>query len=178
MPVLITAGLSPESYRLERILGEARTEKRETRSGERDAQPVVFADVSELPQLPGKTSLVIPHYDSPSFVHETLKACLDLGITKVYPLRIGEIRELAKARDLFDEYQIRLMIPSNEWLDKKANKVAQKAGEISVLDGGMLVAGVAVGNDMQLKNETGVFSRATKEQKTEYSLYLVNDAGI
>lgn len=171
MPVLITAGMSAEAYRLERILKEAGNEKWETRA-------VVFADDSPLPQVPGRESLVLPPYNSASFVHETLKACLDLGIGRLYPLKWGEVRELAKARELFAEYQVTLMIPSDEWIKSNKEIGCQRGENVCVMDNGQVVAGIALPDENLLINETGVFTWATKSDKIEYCLYLVEDAGI
>ncbi|MEJ7695035.1 hypothetical protein [Daejeonella sp.] len=163
MPVLITAGLSPEAYRLKRILA---------------IDEVVFADQSPLPQIPGSRSLVIPPYTSSSFVHEVLKGCLDLGITKIYPLQAGEVTELSKARSLFLEYNVKLIIPSEEWLKNHEPLVKGSAEDITVLEEGTTVAAEGVSDTISLNNETGVFSGATNGQNTEYCLYLIEDAGI
>ncbi len=163
MPVLITAGLSQEAYRLKRILDNAE---------------VVFADSSPLPQIPGTKSLVLPPYTSSSFVHEVLKACLDLGITKVYPLKSGEVRELAKARLLFAEYQVTLILPSDEWLRNNEVTGAPRDAAITVVEDGIAVAGTDLPEPLSINKETGIFTWATRDQKTEYSLYLVEDAGI
>ncbi len=158
MPVLITAGLSPEAYRLQRIL---------------NAKDVVFADASQLPQIPGTRSVVLPAADSPSFVHEALKACLDLDITTVYPLKRAEVVELAKARELFFEYNISLMIPSDNWLQDTNSPKTGKAEQVSVLENGSLIAGDSLPEDSSITDETGVFCWASHGQRTEYSLYLV-----
>lgn len=157
MPVLISGGLSPEAYRLQRILNRV---------------DVVFADETELPLFSKRLSLVLPAYRSTSFVHEMLKSCLDHGITHVYPLKRGEVVELSKARDLFSEYRVVLMIPSDNWL-KNEQHVSAKGENITILEHGNFLAGEALIESDLLKNETGVFSWATGGQKTEYSLYLV-----
>ncbi len=163
MPVLITAGLSPEAYRLKRIL---------------NIKEVVFADQSPLPRIPGNDSLVIPSYTSPSFVHEVLKGCLDLGITKIYPLKPGEVIELSKARYLFLEYNVMLIIPSDDWL-KNNNQLFKGSGSnITVLEDGKPAAGDALPGNLSIYKETGIFAWATNGQKMEYGLYLSEDAGI
>lgn len=163
MPVLITAGLSQEAYRLKRIL---------------NINEVVFADESPLPQIPGGKSLIIPPHTSVSFVHEVLKACLDLHITKVYPLKFGEVIELSKARSLFLEYNIALIIPSVEWLKYNVQAINGSVDNITVVEEGAAVAGAKLPDSLALDKETGIFAWATNGQKKEYSLYLVEDAGV
>ena len=158
MPVLITAGLSPEAYRLQRIL---------------DIKDVVFADVRTIPKIPNSRSIVLPPHTSSSFVHEMLKSCLDLGITRVYPLNLGEVIELSKARTLFSEYNIFLIIPSDNWLESSFRQNALRGDHITVLEQGLVVAGNMLTDNYALNNETGVFKRATSGLKMEYSLYLV-----
>ena len=158
MPVLITAGLSPEAYRLQRIL---------------DIKDVVFADVSTIPKIPNSRSIVLPPHRSSSFVHEMLKSCLDLGITRVYPLNLGEVIELSKARTLFSEYNIFLIIPSEFWIKDNFRQNNLRGDHVSVLEHGLVVAGNTLTDNYALNNETGVFKRATSGPKKEYCLYLV-----
>lgn len=157
MPVLITAGLSPEAYRLQRIL---------------DIKDVVFADVSTIPKIPNSLSIVLPPHTSSSFVHEMLKSCLDLGITRVYPLNLGEVIELSKARTLFSEYNIFLIIPSEFWIQDNFRQNNLRGDHVSVLEHGLVVAGNTLTDNYALNNETGVFKWETLGPKKEYSLYL------
>ena len=157
MPVLITAGLSPEAYRLQRIL---------------DIKDVVFADVSTIPKIPNSRSIVLPPHTSSSFVHEMLKSCLDLGVTRVYPLNLGEVIELSKARTLFSEYNIFLIIPSEFWIQDNFRQNNLRGDHVSVLEHGVVVAGSKLTDNYLLNSETGVFKWATLGPKEEYSLYL------
>lgn len=157
MPVLISCGLSPEAYRLQRIL---------------NTEDVVFADETELPFFSNRLSLVLPAHTSSSFVHEMLKSCLDHQISHVYPLKWGEILELSKARDLFYEYGVVLMIPSEHWIKGINHQSSEKAENITVIENGKVLAGNSP-TDNALNNETGVFTWATLDQNLEYSLYLV-----
>lgn len=157
MPVLISCGLSPEAYRLQRIL---------------NTEDVVFADESELPFFSNRLSLVLPAYTFSSFVHEMLKSCLDYQISHIYPLKWGEILELSKARELFSEFGVILMIPSDDWIKGRNHQNSAKAENITVIENGKVLAGTAP-TDNALINETGVFTWATLDQNLEYSLYLV-----
>lgn len=163
MPVLITAGLHPEAYRLQRII---------------NLENVFFADETELPYIPGIRSIVLPNYRSVSFIHEILKACLDNDIYMIYPLKMGEIIELAGARLLFSEYNIRLIIPSDHWMQNNLVRTPLRHSNISVLENGELKAGNAPEIQILSSNETGIFTWENILGKIEYNLYLVRDAGI
>ncbi len=158
MPVLITSGLSPEAWRLNRVL---------------DNPEVLFADESQLPNVPGMKSVVLPPYHSASYIHETLKACLDHDIDRVYPLKWGEVRELAKARALYSEYNIRLMIPSDSWLENRQEPAVINTANIAVIEDGILIAGDAPKEGILLTGETGIFSWATQSDEIQYSLYII-----
>ncbi len=101
MAILITSASFSTAYKLERSLNES---------------PVYFAEQIEMPVIPGKKYIRIPEVSSPVFTSEILKICLDNQIVKIYPLRKAEIRELLKADQLFQEYGITIIIPSNEWI--------------------------------------------------------------
>lgn len=163
MSVLITAGLYPEAYRLQRII---------------NLEDVFFADETELPYIPGIKSFVLPHYHSISFIHEILKTCLDNDIYMIYPLKMGEIVELSGARLLFTEYNIKVMIPSDNWLQNNLVHAPLKHSNICVLENGELKAGNYPKIQSFFKKETGVFTWEYKEGKVGYNLYLVEDAGI
>lgn len=99
MAILITSAAESAAFRLERILCKS---------------DVIFADQQPLPLLSGRLFLQIPSPDSGTFTHEILKICMDYGVNEIYPLKDGEIRELSNARQLFEEYGIKLMIPPSE----------------------------------------------------------------
>lgn len=161
MPVLITAGLYPEAYRLQRVLS---------------LQDVFFCDEKELPRIPGIKSMVLPSYTSPSFAHELLKGCLDNAIDMIYPLKRGEILELSHARQLFLEYNIGLMIPSDKWLKYDLSDKSLMHSTIAVLKNGELLAGHLPGSPFEPVVETGIFTWASLNGKMEYCLYLAEDA--
>lgn len=97
--ILITAAASVQAYILEKNLDQG--------------QNIFFADSADLPEvmLQKKKFVKIPDAGSPSFAHEFLTCCLDLSVNVVFVLRKSELEVLAEARQLFDEYGIRLMIP-------------------------------------------------------------------
>ena len=101
MAILITAASFAVAYKLERFLNESE---------------VYFAEQIEMPAIPGKKFIRIPDASSPIFTSEMLKICLDNQIVKIFPLRESEIKELSKADQLFKEYGISIIMPSNDWI--------------------------------------------------------------
>lgn len=156
MAVLITAGLSQEAYRLQRVL---------------DLQDAVFADEQNMPAIPGRKWITIVPYHSISFAHEMLKTCLDNDIDTVYPLKREEVTELSRASQLFSEFDIRLMVPSGAWLDENQYNNFPASG-FFVLQNGAYAGGTIPEEQISLFNETGIFTRATIEGKMMYSLYV------
>lgn len=164
MPFLITAGLNPEAYRLQRVL---------------NADNIIFSDQVTMPAIAGRENLVLPNSNSPSYAHEALKACLDYNVTKFYPLKGAEIIELAKSRQLFIEYGIELIIPSDDWLKNNALVRTLNSGNIFVMENGIVTHGDLPGGFEVLPDgENGIFCWATRDNKTEYSIYIIEDAGI
>ena len=101
MAILITAASFAVAYKLERYLNESE---------------VYLAEQIEMPAIPGKKFVCIPAASSPTFISEMLKICLDNQIVKIFPLKKSEIKELSEANQLFNEYGINIIIPSDEWI--------------------------------------------------------------
>lgn len=120
MNILITAASAAQAYQLQRLLGST--------------DIFFLADFVELPQvmLKDKKFIKIPAGDSSSFAHLLLTICLDQQIAKVYPLRKAEIVALSEARQLFDEYGIKIMVPDKTHLQGLFNKGIK--GKIIVKD--------------------------------------------
>lgn len=96
MNILITGATTARAFQLERQLNRP--------------DEIILADSAELPAflLKSKRFLKIPGENSPSFVHELLALCLDEHIDEVYPLKEHEVEALNNARQLFEEYGIRI----------------------------------------------------------------------
>jgi hypothetical protein len=62
-----------------------------------------------------------------------LAICLDLDINQVYPLKKAEVLALAEARQLFDEYGIRVMVPELG-IAKDLFSESNNKGEIMIKD--------------------------------------------
>lgn len=100
MKILITGAANPQAYQVKKLF-----------TGE---HVLVLGDSMDLPEfmLKTKTMLKLPAVDSASFAHEVLTLCLDEQIDLLVPLRQAELLPLAKARILFEEYGIALVVPS------------------------------------------------------------------
>lgn len=99
MKILITAGTTGFAHKLKRLLDKGNV--------------FIFADQEEMPAFVSNYSFIrIPAGGSFSFTHELLKCCLDEEIDYVFPLRKAEIKSLAEAAQLFEEYGIKVVIPA------------------------------------------------------------------
>lgn len=102
--VLITSGISAFSQRVAKLFPD----------GE-----LFFADSSPIPApfIKSGKHIPIPSPEKATFIHEVLKICLDLSITKLLPLKEGELMPLAKSIALFEEYGVSILVPSVESLN-------------------------------------------------------------
>lgn len=99
--ILITAANSAPAYKLKNQLS---------------SDYVVMGDHLDLPDFmlkPGKL-IRLPDPQSPSYTHEMLTLCLDMGVDNVYLFREPEITLLLKAETLFNEYNIKILVKGNE----------------------------------------------------------------
>jgi hypothetical protein len=161
MSILITGAANSAAYRLARLL---------------DYEDVFFADVVEVPSIPGRKIRCIPDPSSTSYAHKILTFCLDNGIYTIYPLHLNEVLELSKARQLFLEYGISVIIPSDEWLKNNSNVSPFNPYNIVVLEKGIVRAvGSADAFSDILKEGNGIFNWILKEGKIIYSLFVVEE---
>lgn len=106
MNILITGATTSKAYQLERLLNRP--------------EDIILADSAELPafMLKSKRFLRIPDENASTFVHEVLALCLDHDVKEVYPLKPQEIAGLVSARQLFEEYGIRVVTPDDYSFEK------------------------------------------------------------
>lgn len=143
MSVLITAANDSAAFRLARIL---------------NIDDICYASDMDMPVMFGKRFLKIPSADSPSFTHEVLKICLDNRITEIFPLKQNEIKELSASRQLFEEFGIKLVIPSIKWIEKRLNDLPLRSSNIFVMINGTVCSGKSPVNDILPEDEdNGVF---------------------
>ena len=72
---------------------------------------VVLADYDEMPNSPRFISL--GEKNEETVAHTILSNCLDEGIDMILPLRNFEISPLAKAKVLFDEFNVEILLPND-----------------------------------------------------------------
>jgi hypothetical protein len=119
--ILITAASTAQAHKLSRFV---------------DAREKVFlGDSEDLPgiSLGNKLFTKIPPSNSASFSHLLLAICLDLNINQVFPLKKAEVLALAEARQLFDEYGIKVMVPERR-IAEDLFSISIKKGEIIIKD--------------------------------------------
>jgi hypothetical protein len=164
MPILITGASNAQAYKLERLLNEP---------------DVIFADDQDNSHLKyaGKKIVSIPPGNSSSYAHEVLKACLDLGITKIYPLYLDEIKAFAEANQLFTEYGIKVIAPGFDFVKKLDSATVTATGEFVIVEEGQVVAGKLPPNfNLPQSLLTGIFSLDTDNQEPEIKLFAIHYA--
>ncbi|WP_423148136.1 hypothetical protein [Rubrolithibacter danxiaensis] len=161
MNILITGSTFANAYKLKRLL-------------ERE-NSVFLADATELPEflLKGSSFIKIPGAHSNTFVHEMLKICLDNSIERVYPLLKQEIKALADAIQLFEEYGIELMIPAKDQIAELLPLEVYSGREIVVIAHGECVATTAANNPkIPADTERGVFW--TNKENTAFNIFTAD----
>jgi len=101
---LITSANSAEAYRLKNKL---------------NSEDIILGDYLDLPafMLSSANMIRLPDPKSIAYVHEMLTLCLDNQIDTVYVIREEEKLPLDIARQLFCEYDIKI-ISTNELMNK------------------------------------------------------------
>lgn len=97
MYTLITAANSSEAYSLKSSLS---------------ADHILLGDYLELPDLLIRSGKVIslPDPQNVAYTHKMLAICLDRDIDTIYTLRVQEKQLLLEAKQLFDEYGIKIKV--------------------------------------------------------------------
>ncbi|MEO6521451.1 MAG: hypothetical protein ABIN91_07235 [Mucilaginibacter sp.] len=151
MNVLITAANSAQAQQLKNILA---------------IDDVILGDHYDMPELLVKSGkmVVTPNPKSSAFVHQMLALCLDKQIDKLYPLRRAELLPLAEARQLFEEFDITLVVPS---VNTIANNIPHKVigGRVVIVEKGRVVEGDFLNAVALLQDKTlnGVFKVNTED---------------
>ena len=159
MSVLITAATNSAAFQLARIL---------------KTEDIWFASDMDIPVLAEKRFLNIPSTHSSSFIHEVLKICLDHQIIEIYPLLPDEIVELSKSRQLFEEFDIKLVIPSIKWIETRLNDLPFLSSNLFVLIDGTVCAGNTTKESTLLFNEkNGVFQWELRNNQLIFGSFIV-----
>jgi len=159
MSVLITAATNSAAFRLARIL---------------NGKDVCFASDMDMPVLAGKRFIKIPTTDSSSFIHEVLKICLDYNIKEIYPLLRDEIVEFSKSQQLFEEFDIKLVIPSIQWIQTRLNDFPFISSNLFVMIDGNVCAGNISHKSTSLFDEkNGVFQWELRNDQLIFGSFIV-----
>jgi len=143
---LITAANSAQAQQLKNLL---------------PVDDVLLGDYQDIPEIFVKSGkmVITPNPKSTAFIHQMLALCLDKQINKLYVLRREELLPLAEAHQLFDEFDIKLMIPTKEMI--VANNQAEQItdGHIVIVESGRVVEGdyLDAVTLLQDKTNNGVF---------------------
>jgi len=159
MSVLITAAADSAAFRLARILNN---------------ENVIFGGYDEMPVISGKRFLRIPSANSSSFIHEVLKICIDHNVKEIYPIRKDEILELSTSRLLFQEFDIKLIIPSSQWIERRLNDLTSHSSKIFILIDGKVCAGdIPVNGNLPENEDNGVFLWEVKNDQLIFGSFVV-----
>ena len=129
-----------------------------------ESAEVVLADYGDVPMLHSKAyqMMSLGPKNEEIIAHNLLTVCLDAGVDWVLPLHAFELEALAKAKVLFAEFGIRLLLPDQEVLAQylPENRVVA-LNEWAIYDSGKLF--YANGENeiwQQQQNLTGAFTWA------------------
>lgn len=75
------------------------------------ADNLLLGDFEPLPAM--ACLVVLPSPESATYIHDFLKICISASVSAIHPIRRTEIKALAAARLLFEEYGININIPMN-----------------------------------------------------------------
>lgn len=160
MAILITAASYSAAFKIDRMLG---------------SPSVYFGEQLEMPPIPGKKFIHLPEVASSSYINEMLKLCLDNQISTVLPLKRTEILALSTARQLFEEYGIDMIIPSDIYIQNSLNEWTSLGTELLILSDGQVIAGIIPDEFSLPANEnSGIFSRELINSQFKYKLFGVD----
>jgi hypothetical protein len=159
MSVLITAASDSVAFRLARLLID---------------KNLYMGSVEKMPPIGGTKFIKIPSFDSPSFSHELLKLCLDNHIHEVYPLRKDEMIELTSSKLLFEEFDVKIIIPSINFINLKLSEHIVSLSNLIVLINSVIVCGnIPPFQSVPFEEENGVFQWEIINDEVKFSLFAI-----
>ena len=160
MNILITAALTAQAHKLKQLFTEDAT--------------FIYADQVEVPAFMNKENkfVRIPEGSSTSFAHELLTLCLDLKVDYVYPLRREEIIALAEARQLFEEYNIKVVVPAKRIVEQRLPSERINGNIIVYYNNQNLLTGRT--GELEGKIETGVFVANPMDGASDYYIFTAD----
>lgn len=160
MAILITAASYSTAFKIHTMLG---------------SPSVYFGEQLKMPAIPGMKFVHLPEVSSSIYINEMLKLCLDNQIFTIFPLKQAEILDLSAARQLFEEYGIRMIIPSDTYIQNSLKERSIIGTELLILSEGQVIAGALPDGFSQPENEqSGIFSWETINGKLKYQLFGVD----
>ncbi|MFI5452711.1 hypothetical protein ACHMWN_11200 [Pedobacter sp. UC225_61] len=163
MKILITGGKSATALKLVKAF---------------DAYQAVLADYGEVPSFISKAYSLISlgAKNEDTLAHTLLNKCLDEGIDLLLPIHHFEIEAVAKAKTLFNEFNIQILLPNREELDHYFNiENICKSDDWAIFKDGEIVFtsnNDAISNDTNQKNLNGAFY-LIKDDKTKFKLVTI-----
>lgn len=101
MKILITGGKSVQSLKLVNTFAE---------------DNIVLADYGDMPSIPSARYYFISlgERNDEIIAHNLLNHCLNEGVDAVLPLHEFEIADITKSKVLFEEFNIKVLMPEND----------------------------------------------------------------
>jgi len=163
LKILITGGKSATALKLVKAF---------------DIYQVVLADYGEVPSFISKAYSLISlgAKNEDTLAHTLLNKCLDEGIDLLLPIHHFEIEAVAKAKTLFNEFNIQILLPNRKELDQYFNiENSYKADDWVVFRAGEIVFTTnneVISKDNNQKNLNGAFY-LIKDDKTQFKLITI-----
>lgn len=104
MKILITGGKSAAALKLSNVL---------------IGHQIILADYGDVPSIKSTSFTMVSLGDKndDTIAHNLLNNCLDHQVDAILPLQNFEIEPLSKSEVLFDEFNIKLLLPKREILE-------------------------------------------------------------
>lgn len=158
--MLITAASHSAAFKVDRLL---------------NSTLVYLGEQLGMPVIPGRKFIRLPDTKSPSYISEMLNLCLNNQISTIFPLKLSEILELSGARQLFKEYGISIIIPSDSHIQALLNQKTLIGSELLILSEGEIIAGIVpTGFEAPKDEQSGIFSWTLEDGSLRYHLFSVD----
>jgi hypothetical protein len=159
MSVLITSASDSAAFHIARLLED---------------ENLIFGTIEQMPDITGSKFIRIPAASSPSFTHELLKICIDHQIHEIFPLMKDEIVELSSSRVLFEEFDIKIVIPSINSVYLNFLSPAPQLSKLVVMVNGVFIAGdIPPSSISEMQDENGIFHWDIINEKVIFSLFFI-----
>jgi hypothetical protein len=158
MPALITGASNAAAFRLARLFAK---------------EDLVFGSNEQLSDFGSFKFITIPLATSPSFCHELLKICLDNQINEIFPLLKIEIIELASSKVLFEEFNIKIIAPSINFINLGLLNLDKSQFKVVIIKNSEFIAGDLPPQNKLPKEGNGIFYWEIVNDKVTFSLFAL-----